>query len=275
MRFLQRGALIGVVETDKWLDNDFQTPLEICQRLSSSFGNDHAENIYKYLLDFGMYRPNRQTLTYLNELKRLNSWDVIEKLFSKYRKKWDGPDIPLYLLPMKSGGVFDKVKNNKSGVSFIDKMFLFITPLHDEKEIEALFIHEYHHVCRLNQQKEKLANYTLLDSMILEGLAENAVAECCGDEYQAKWCTYYSSKEISQSWNRLIKSKLTSKKSSSIHDKILFGGHLYPPLLGYAVGYEIIQLYKHKQSLSLYDSFHLPSDRFKSVFPELESPRKM
>ncbi|MDF1512080.1 DUF2268 domain-containing putative Zn-dependent protease, partial [Robertmurraya sp. DFI.2.37] len=36
------------------------------------------------------------------------------------------------------------------------KCFLFLTPLEDLMELEALFVHEYHHVCRMNKQKKEI-----------------------------------------------------------------------------------------------------------------------
>ncbi len=66
-------------------------------------------------------------------------------------------------------------------------MFLFLTPLEDEKELEALIIHEYHHVCRMNKITKPIQEYTLLDSMVMEGLAEYTVENYCGKNYNAKW----------------------------------------------------------------------------------------
>ena len=77
--------------------------------------------------------------------------------------------------------------DHKAGVSFKNKMFLFLTPLQDEKELEALIVHEYHHVCRLNKLVKPLDEYTLIDSIVMEGFAEYVVTKYCGKEYNAKW----------------------------------------------------------------------------------------
>jgi uncharacterized protein YjaZ len=254
---------LGGVETDKWLETDFHRPLEICERMRESFGGDSSIRIYQYLLDFGMYRPNRRTLEAFTELKERKAWERLEKIILKYKKKWHGPDVPVYLFPKHTGGMFSTRSHDtqKSGVSFEDKVFLFISPLDDEKELEALFVHEYHHVCRLNKQKKVVKDNTLLDAVILEGLAENAVLEMCGERYLAKWCTQYSSKELSQIWNREFKKHLDCKKTSRLHDDLLFGLKKYPPLIGYALGYKIVTLYKEKNKLSINDSFILTPER--------------
>lgn len=257
-------SVLGGVKTDKWLETDFHRPLEICERMRESFGGDSAKRIYQYLLDFGMYRPNRRTLEAFNELKERKAWEHLEKIILKYKRKWQGPDVPVYLFPKQAGGMFSTRSNDtqKSGVSFEDKVFLFISPLEDEKELEALFVHEYHHVCRLNKQKKEVKDYTLLDSVILEGLAENAVLEMCGERYVAKWCNQYSSQELSKIWNHEFKEHLYLKKIDRLHDDLLFGLKKYPPLIGYALGYKIITLYKEKNKLSISDSLTLTSERF-------------
>lgn len=257
------GIGLGGVKTDVWLENDFNQPLEICERLRDSFGGDSPERIYQYLSNFGMYHPNKRTFGEFKELKEWKAWDRLEKLFLKYKKMWKGPDVPVYLFPKKSDGSFLAVRQEipKSGVSFEDKVFLFLSPLEDEKELEALFVHEYHHVCRMNKQKKRVKDYTLLDSVILEGLAEHAVVEMVGEKYLAKWCKQYSSEEISQVWSRYMKDHLASTKTTRIHDDLLFGRKKYPPLIGYAVGYELVSRYKKENRLTIADSFILASEK--------------
>lgn len=258
---------MGIINTDEWLQQDFHRPVKICeQHLRDSFDGDSPEKIYQYLVNFGMYKPNRRTLDSLKWMEKSGAWEGLAKVIDDYRKKWNGPDIPVYLFPMDPGGIFSNRGDRKSGVSFKDKIFLFISPLDDDLELEALFVHEYHHVCRMKKQKKKVDHYTLLDSMILEGLAENAVLEMCGESYRAKWCTYYSSKDISRIWEHHIKDNLDAHKNSRIHDEILFGYKNNPPLMGYAFGYELVERYKHKHQLTMKDSFSLPSETFVKEF---------
>ncbi|MCM3586144.1 DUF2268 domain-containing protein [Mesobacillus maritimus] len=251
---------MAVIRTDEWLEKNFQEPLKICEELKELFKDDSPKRIYQYLLQFGMYRPHRRTFDWFKELEKKQIWEQLEKLVLQYKKKWQGPDIPVFIFPMDTGAVFSSRGFSKSGVSFRDKMFLFLSPLQDEKEIEALFVHEYHHVCRIHCQKKRVENYTLLDSMVLEGLAEQAVLETCGEKYLAKWSKQYSTKELLKHWNSSIKEVLDCKRDEKIHDDILFGKGKYPPLFGYAIGYEIVRQYKLKQHLSREDSFRLPAD---------------
>lgn len=257
---------MGVVRTDKWLEKKFDDPVEICQAFMETFGEKKPANIYHYLMRFGMYRPNRRTYEEYKKLLELNCWETAERIFQKYRKKWKGLDIPVYIFPAAaSNSFFDNGKSEKSGVAFKDKLFLFIPPLEDEKEIEALIVHEYHHTCRLNRQKKHIKDFTLLDSIVLEGLAEHAVAVYCGSSYQAKWCDYYTKKEISKYWKQFLQKNLEVKKNEKLHDEILFGNKGYPNMIGYAVGCEMIAMFNEKYKLTANDTFILESDLFLTV----------
>lgn len=251
----------GVIRTDAWLEKNFSEPLEICENLLEAFNDNNPRKIYEYLLNYGMYNPDRSSRHIFQKLKEKNAWGLAEKIFLKYKNKWAGPDIAVYIFPAAGGGLFTRSKG-KSGVSFKNMLFLFLPADINEKELEALFIHEYHHSCRMNSQKKSLEDYTLLDDIIMEGLAEHAVEMHCGKQYRGKWCTLYSKEEIMGFWEKILKKHLTVKKAERIHHKLLYGEKPYPSLLGYAAGYEIISQYREKKSFSTKLSFIMPAESF-------------
>lgn len=255
---------MGIERTDLWLKEDFENPTAICKRLLPYFYKEEdPNNIYNYLLKFGMYRPGRGTFHTYNELKKQDAWKKVEVIYRKYKKEWSGPEIPIFIFPFQSNNAFQLRRGeNKSGVSFKDKMFLFLTPLEDEKEMEALFVHEYHHVCRMHNTKKDIKKYTLLDSVILEGLAEHAVKEYCGEAYQAKWCQYFSKKEIFKKWKPFFDEHKLTQRNDPLHDQLLFGGGSYPRMLGYALGYQIIKQYESKKNFSAKISLRIPASDF-------------
>ncbi|KAB2337712.1 DUF2268 domain-containing protein [Cytobacillus depressus] len=210
-----------------------------------------------------MYKPNRKSFENFKQIKTKNYWEKTERIFQKYKKAWKGPDIPIYIFPIAAvNSIFQRRNFKKSGVAFKDKLFLFISPFEDEKELEALFVHEYHHTCRIHRQNKQLSEATLLDSMILEGLAEHTVADCCGKKYLADWCEYYSKKEILFFWEKFLKQKGSTKKLDKLHDEILYGNGRFPKMVGYAAGFVIVSIYRDEKDYSLKDSFDLPSERF-------------
>ncbi|PLR97752.1 hypothetical protein CVD19_09080 [Bacillus sp. T33-2] len=237
--------------------------MRICNSLMQGFEEKHPRAVYHQLLKFGMYKPNRSNWEVYKKLKENNIWQTVDKLFKKYQAQWKGPDIPVYIFPLDtSNKQLVKAGNSKSGVSFKDKLFLFLTPLEDEKELEALFVHEYHHVCRMNKQKREISDYTLLDSMVMEGLAEHAVGKNCGKQYQAKWCDSIPVEEIARYWRKDLAPNLSVKKDTRLHDELLFGLATYPKLLGYAAGFEIVKQYKRRENISDKASFLVPATEF-------------
>ncbi|KAB2330870.1 DUF2268 domain-containing protein [Bacillus mesophilum] len=227
------------------------------------FHEDEPEKLYQYLKSFGMYTPNRKTHDYFKKLQKQDIWLQVKELFKIYKRKWNGPDIPIYIFPVEARqSLFVRHQLGKSGVSFKDKVFLFLSPAEDPKELEALFVHEYHHVCRMNKLKKAVSEYTLLDSIVLEGLAEYTVRNCCGEDYLSAWCTYYTEKEIETFWKQFIKPYLTKKKTERLHDQVLFGKRNVPDMLGYAAGYVIISKYAENHQITLSDSLTKPADEF-------------
>lgn len=226
---------MGIIETDKWLSRDFDQPVKIFERMK-----DDPSDFYSYLQQFGMYKPNLKTWEYFKQLKKEKIWEKVANLYKEYRKNWNGDDVDIYIFPSQT--------KNKGGVSFKESMYLFVPPSVDLKELEALIIHEYHHVCRINRQKKDVKEYKLLDSIVLEGLAEHAVEFYCGKEYRAKWCDYYTEKEMEHYWGKLKEEILQTNRKDILHDRILFGRGGYPKLLGYALGYYITRRNKNENN---------------------------
>lgn len=254
-----------MIRTDKWLDEHFPEPLEIVKKFMHFLDEDDPERLYEYLQGFGMYSPNRRTKEAFDSLKKKEIWKKTADYLAFYRKKWKGSNPDIYIFPISSRESFFAMEyGDKSGVSFTDRMFLFVSPAVDDKELEALFVHEYHHICRIQKQRKSLKDYTLLDSLVLEGLAEQAVEASCGKKYRSKWCTYYTRKEILLAWNKYFKEKLELEKENRLHDRIFYGGRAYPRMIGYSVGYEIISHYYSEKKFNIEYSFTAPSEKFLS-----------
>ncbi|MEC1523995.1 DUF2268 domain-containing putative Zn-dependent protease [Neobacillus niacini] len=255
---------MGIIRTDKWLEDEFDRPLKICEKLLPVFKGQSASKVYNQLIDFGMYRASRRTEEIFNAMKDNMVWQEVEGIFQEYKKKWGGPDIPIYIFPIGQSRSFffrqeDKVKG---GVSYPDKMFLFLSDSVPSKELEALFVHEYHHICRLNKQTKRLDDYTLLDSIIIEGLAEYSVLIHCGKDYLADWCKMYSEAELDNLWEKFLQGNLDIKKSEKKHDDLLYGSGKIPRLLGYAVGFKIVEDYYRNYEYSTKLSFTQPAKKY-------------
>jgi len=254
---------MGIIRTDQWLKEEFDRPVKICEKLLPHFKGMEQNDIYNQLLKYGMYRPSRATKNNFELMIKEKAWEKVEQLLEHYKNKWFGPDIPIFLFPIgQSGGFFFRQERRKSGVSYPDKMFLFISNFDDPKELEALFVHEYHHVCRLRRLNKKMEEYTLLDSIIIEGLAEYAVLNNCGRKYLAEWCEMYTENEMEKFWELYITKQLSRRKNERTHDELLFGGGRIPKLLGYAIGFYIVEKYYKFHHYSTKLSFILSSSEY-------------
>ncbi|SLK40185.1 Predicted Zn-dependent protease (DUF2268) [Mycobacteroides abscessus subsp. abscessus] len=250
---------MGVIDTKKWLEDHFYQPASICENFKASFDEDEPQNIYRYLSGFGMYKPSRRSKQTFEQMKELETWSKIEQFFIKYKKKWNGPDIPIYPFPFQMNWRGDE---NKSGVSFPNQLFLFIGEVTDAKELEALFIHEYHHVCRIHYQQKAIEEYTLLDSIVMEGLAELAVKENCGESYNASWCHLYDEDKIKQFWDKELKEYLDVKKTEEKHDQLLYGYGRFPGMIGYNTGFHLVNSYYEKRKITEKMQFTIKSEAF-------------
>ncbi|WP_312854620.1 DUF2268 domain-containing protein [Pallidibacillus pasinlerensis] len=193
-------------------------------------------------------------------LKEKNVWEKTEQLLQKYKNEWSGPDIPIFIFPTRQNLFHNRGKN---GYSFIDKIFLFVPSTITEKELEALFVHEYHHICRLNSVDKPIVEHTLLDSLIMEGLAEHAVLDYCGEQYVLKWNHLYHPNVLERIWLNEYKPFMQVKYGNRRHTQLLFGNGLSRPLLGYTIGFYLIDRFReNNEGFSIPSTISTPSEQF-------------
>lgn len=258
---------MSVIRTDQWLDNLWDNPIKLCEKVKKHFKKASVDEIYRHLMIHGMYEyPLRDGFKLIQKLKQNGIWEIVQREEQKLKGKWDGPEIPIYIFPSdpNSRELKDNF-NGKSGLAFADKLFLFVSQNNSEHELKALFTHEYNHVCRLNKFSKKEEDYVLLDSIVLEGLAENAVLEQLGESYIANWTSYYTDTELENMWHRVILPSHSLPMHYGKHQAILYGLRLYPKMIGYCVGYYLVQKYLKENKLTSKELLALPSDEIASV----------
>ena len=69
-----------------------------------------------------MYRPNAAARKDFSILKSEKIWAKVQKMYTHYRKKWDGPELPIFIFPAKTG-LFSRPKKN--GYTFKENCFIF------------------------------------------------------------------------------------------------------------------------------------------------------
>ncbi|QOR67565.1 Zn-dependent protease [Cytobacillus suaedae] len=252
-----------VVRTDKWLLDLYDKPLEMCERIKFAQPDVTIEEIYDYLIMNGMYRPIRGGEEGVKKLIENKVWKIVYLEEKKLKQEWDGPTIPIYIFPSDSRNAqITKEYNGKSGLAFKDKLFLFLSKQNTGKEIKALFTHEYNHICRLKKYKKNESDYTLGDTIILEGLAECAVKERFGDQYLAPYIRYYTESQLEEMWNTIIKPNVSIIKSTREHDKLLYGQKLLPKMVGYCVGYHLVHKKLMEQNAGINELLSYSTEEF-------------
>jgi uncharacterized protein YjaZ len=258
---------MSVIPTDKWLTKYYEHPIKMCEKLEPYFKGVTAREIYQYLQSFGMYRPYKNGRKVIEKLQKKKAWTFIEHQYNKLQKTWSGPKTNVFIFPSDSfNRQIQRDFNGKSGLAFQDKIFLFLSEDNDEIEMKALFTHEYNHVCRLALSKKPEEQYTLLDSVIMEGLAESAVKELVGERYVASWTTYYKEEQLKNIWQNIIKPNLHIPKTDHRHRKILYGRNFYPKMSGYCVGYFLVQHVLKKKKWKTKDLLSLESEKILKLF---------
>ncbi len=242
---------MSIIHTDRWLEEDYHQPLNISKRLLKYFEDVTAAELYDYLIMHGMYRPVRDGKGTVEKLKTLDCWNIVLAESKRLKKLWNGPDIPIFIFPSdKNNNQIKRDFKGKAGVAFKDKLFMFLPEDIETNEIKALLIHEYNHICVLSKNKRKDDQYTLLDSVLIEGLAESAVKKILGEEYTSNWTSYYTEKELEIFFSKYIIPNKDVRKSERDHMKLLYGKGFYPKMLGYCVGYYLIQKLIKTEKLS-------------------------
>ncbi|QPA33067.1 DUF2268 domain-containing protein [Anoxybacillus caldiproteolyticus] len=251
-----------IVRTDEWLVKLHSRPLQLCERLTPYFEEATARDIYLHLIQHGMYQPSNDIANIVDQMKKKRMWKHITTIYEALKKQWNSPDVPIFLFPADPHNrKLAREFNSKGGLAYPDKLFLFLLPHHTEKEIKAVFTHEYNHVWRFAKHEKQSDDYTLLDAIILEGLAENAVREYVGDTYKANWTTYYSEQEIIQFWRRYLSPHQSIPVHHPLYNRLLYGLGFYPNMLGYAVGYSIVHHCLQKRGVRFSELMELSSER--------------
>lgn len=256
---------MSVIRTDRWLADLYDNPVTICEKIKGLFDGADASEIYDYLTFHGMYIPQKNGSIIVRKLKENKVWDIVQNEKKNLQKRWKGPSIPVFIFPSDTTNeILNREFHGKSGLAFKDKLFLFVSEENKEAEIRSLFTHEYNHACRLSKYHKDEEEYVLLDTIILEGLAENAVRERFGTEFMSNWTSYYSNEELEKMWRRLVYPNRKVLKVRSKHQDILYGLRSYPKMAGYCVGYYLVNQYMESTGLSSKDLLSIHSEMFAS-----------
>lgn len=253
---------LSVIQTQKWL-YDFVDQCKkksimdiasvqrevLCTPLKKVFPKVNPQAMQYELFNHGLFEPYEwfkiETIT--NELEKQNIWKVVEKEYQNLKTLWNGPEIPIYIFPIKKGMIGFGSRMSKNGVAYKEALFLFLSTDLTIEEVKAMLAHEYNHVCRINLINIPPEKTPLKDSLIIEGLGEYAVKDLHGEKLLAPWTNLYSFDQAVDLWKRHFLPSLNLKGLKN-HYPYLYGqkGSPLPKWIGYSIGYQIVNSYQEK-----------------------------
>lgn len=261
-----------VIATDQWLtyylknkigffDYDLRLQKNIFgKNLSPYFTHTWQDEIHQHLLQNGLFIPDLTDEKTIQEMRNKNFWEIAAVELGKLRRDWNGPDIPIFIFPSNMKNAELRVDlGGKSGLAHQNKMFLFISGSSSEKDLQVLITHEYNHVCRLNYLNQVEKNISLLDAMILEGLAELSVVGRFDKSFLAKWTSMYPIEDAFMQWEKNFKSNLDVKKARTLHNDLMYGNGTIPKWMGYNLGFHLVTSFAESTEIDMNQMIHVSS----------------
>uniref|UniRef100_UPI003EC0028A DUF2268 domain-containing protein n=1 Tax=Bacillus maqinnsis TaxID=3229854 RepID=UPI003EC0028A len=229
-------------------------------------------SILSHLQYHGMTKCWNTCQQMIDQLKEKGYFHLVMKEYKLLQKQWGGPDVPIFILPVnESSKEIREQFYYQSGIAFDDKIFLFLSTNTPKERIGTLMTHEYHHVCRLHFLTKEEKDFTFLDTIMMEGLAEYAVYHRYGENYTAKWTTLYNESQLERMYKKWVSNHLQTKVQNDerLIQNLLYGKGNYPKMLGYAVGFHMVKKYFNQHRVSEDSVIKEPAESFLKVMEQI------
>ncbi|KGX91753.1 DUF2268 domain-containing putative Zn-dependent protease [Pontibacillus marinus] len=258
---------MSVIDTKAWLLSYFKKcqsasrhslyelqSKTLVEPIESYVPDMYAEELLYHLHQNGLFQPGewRRIEAVVKDMDKGKVWEIIKKEFQRLKNEWNGPDIPVFIFPIKHGDKpLQQRTIKKNGLALKQGIFLFISSDHPATELKAIFAHEYHHACRMHALDLDDQTLALKDLLVLEGLAECAVKDHYGEKWLAPWTSLYTYEEVESVWQKQFKSALSNTDPDHQY-RLMYGKKLsrFPKWIGYNIGYQIVQDYLDQQNHS-------------------------
>lgn len=152
----------------------------------------------------------------------------------------------------------DKVFNGVMAVARYSCVFhVFLADNFEIDDLERTIAHELNHTIYYYHHFDSFGSYTLLDQMVIEGLAEHFVEEVL-DVSPAPWSKALTD-DMAQSIFGEIEEQLHST-DEELHLSVMYGDERFAKWSGYSLGYKIVAGYrKQRPSVTWEDLMRIDS----------------
>ncbi|MCD8510209.1 MAG: DUF2268 domain-containing protein [Bacillus sp. (in: Bacteria)] len=244
---------MAIVHTENWLKELYAPSKEVKGippffQLMRYFPDWSKEEWLLFLINQGMLPLREGSRENLHQWHESGPEKGVTETLTRLKKTFMGPDVDVFLFPLN---MYDdrllNVMNGKTGISFPEFILLFFQKNITLKEKQALLLHEYHHASRLHHHENNEETVTLLESMVMEGMAEWEVNRLLGEKYVSRWMRLYSDEFLLSWWNKKVKGR-KDMKGREHHLPYMYGGRFgFPQWLGYSIGYRMVESYMEKK----------------------------
>ena len=200
------------------------------------------------------------TYTQISEWQKTKIEKIISKTIKKCNEKLSIPTknyvFVFPYLPIEKDIVFGGV-NGVARYSCVFHIFLSLKSW-SQKSLEHTIAHELNHTIYYYHHYDDFNNYTLLDEMIMEGLAENFREQILGGS-TAPWAIALAKQDALYVLDEMNEETLYTKDQNIIKI-VLFGNNQYQKWTGYSIGYWLIKEFiKNNPNLSWNEIMELSS----------------
>ncbi|WP_229596430.1 DUF2268 domain-containing putative Zn-dependent protease [Rossellomorea vietnamensis] len=221
-------------------------------------------------LFFGMFDLHSDVDSLQQQLERMSLCDYesyIQTELTRLQAKYpSGKPIQFELFILDQHDEF--VKEKLGGVSAYTEWnghMCFIVEADEgvRDTLKSVIFHEYHHHWRMNKLNMTEGNETLLDRLVLEGLAEHFVRIELGDAFLGPYKSVLSEKEAQALWNTTFRHHIHDRGEKT--DSYMFGNREMelPFWGGYSLGYYLVEWYmKENNEWTIEELTKLPSKSF-------------
>lgn len=257
----------------------FLTPWQgMMQMMKGSFGSE-PDDEFGVARAWAWYLPEELTSIpdSLTKLEEADAWTIGENALNKGVLAFDGYDIPFDTVEgWLVLGVEERNKADTDGytgaIDFMNPRFMcqYFEP--HERNINALsgaVVHELNHLIRLRIFPWDMANTSVSDYIIHEGLAESFATALFGEDVLGFYVTDITDNDL-QTAKSLISKNLDTTGFNIIRGYI-FGDSMaddwgfekigMPNYGGYAVGYHIVQAFLQNTGKSIQEATYLPASQ--------------
>lgn len=173
-------------------------------------------------------------------------------------------EFELFILNDQDHFVREKLGSVSAFTDWNGRFFFAVLPDAQVRSmLKSVITHEYHHHWRMHALTITEHNQTLLDRLILEGLAEHFVKIRLGDAYLGPYKDALEEKQARVLWETTYHPNRNELGEKT--DVYMFGSkeEKIPFWAGYAIGYYLVKWYLEKnESSTIEDMTSLPSNSF-------------